>query len=285
MKSGFYRESFLDYVNDPAINRSFLHDMIMWSPGHARHKQENPEDTTSLRLGHAFHPGVLEPEKFKNEFVILPTNCMAGTKDNPNKGMKANKQAFDANCAANNQVIMTQKEYDNIEEMRAVIENEQAAVDLLSNGEAEISGYFEDPNYPGILIKIRLDWINKEERIITDLKSCADSRPFPFRAAAHKFGDDMQAFMYSYGVTQITGESHGEFRFICVESKGFHGLMIYRADTEMINTGYKKYQKAMTLYQKCLERDEWPGYDSACQDLGSPGYANNDEIVEEVIYD
>lgn len=273
IKQGFYREPFIDYIKRPAANRSFLHDMITWSPGHAKFKQDNPDDTESLRLGHAFHPSVLELEKFKKEFVILPTNCMAGTKDTPNKGMRANKAAFDAQCAANDQLIINHNDYDNIREMAGVVHADQNAINLLSDGEAEVSGYFRDPDYPHILIKIRIDWLKKKERIITDLKSCADARELPFRAAAFKFGDDLQAFMYLFGATQITGESYSEFNFICCESKGYHGLTIYTADDEMLNTGWKKYQKAMALYAKCLERDEWPGYDSTPKPLGSPSYA------------
>ncbi len=283
IKQRFYRESFLDYVNAPAINRSFLHDMITWSPGHAHYKQENPEDTISLRLGHAFHPSVLEPEKFEKEFVLLPVNCMKGTKQNPNKGMAANLAAFEAQCEANNQLIINQKEYDNIREMAAVVHNEQEAIDLLSDGEAEVSGYFQDPDYPDIWQKIRLDWLNKKQGIVVDLKSCADGRKGPFRAAAFKFGDDLQAFMYLFGATQITGEAYSEFRFICVESKPYHGLKIYRADDEMLNTGWEKYQKSMALYKECLEKDEWPGYDPTCQDLGSPSYAK--ERVDMAIWD
>jgi len=283
IKSGFYRQSFIEYIKTPAVNRSFLHDLITWSPGHARYKVEHPDDTDSLRLGHAFHPSVLEPEKFEHEFVILPANCRSGTKENPNKGMKANLAAFNAQCEANNQLIITQDASDNIRQMAAVVHSDQHAIDLLSNGEAELSGYFVDPDYPDIPIKIRIDWINKNERILTDLKSCADAREFPFRAAAHKFGDDLQAFMYLFGTTQITGESYSEFNFICCESKGFHGLAIYTADDEMLNTGWEKYQKAMALYAKCLEKDEWPGYDSTPKPLGSPSYAK--ERIDMAIWD
>lgn len=282
-KQGFYRESFIDYVNSKKyINRSFLHDMITWSPGHAKWKQDNPDDTASLRLGHAFHPGVLEPEKFEKEFVILPANCKSGTKNNPNKGMKANLTAFEAQCEANNQLIISPKDFDNIREMRAVIQSDQEALDLLSDGEAEVSGYFIDQEYD-IKCKVRIDWINKKNRILVDLKSCADARHFPFRKAAFDFGDDLQAFMYLLAVTEITGEPHNDFKFICVESKDYHGLHIWEADQEMIDTGFKKYTKAMILYKQCLESGEWPGYDSTPMPLGSPSYAK--ERLTGVYYD
>ncbi|GAF84154.1 unnamed protein product, partial [marine sediment metagenome] len=128
------------------------------------------------------------------------------------------------------------------------------------------------PDYD-VLVKIRLDYINKKTRIIPDLKSCADARKELFRTMAFNKGYDLQAFMGLYGVTQITGEAHSDFRFICVESKGFHGLKIYIADQEMLDTGYKKYQKAMEFYKKCLEKNHWPGYTPIIEPIGSPEWA------------
>ncbi len=282
MKQGFRQETFIDYITSPAFNRSFGHDLISWTPGHAKWKSDNPEDTVSLRLGHAFHLGILEPERFAKEFVILPADCQSGTKDNPNKGMGANLAAFKAQCEANNQVIMTQKEYDNIKEMRAVVHSDQNAIDCLAQGEAEVSGYVLDPEY-GIWIKVRLDWLDKQNKMITDLKSCADARHFLFRSSAFDHGYDLQAFMGKYVAMQLTGEDYG-FQFLCVESKGFHGLKIWEADEEMLQTGYAKYQKAMTLYKQCLESGKWPGYDSTPEPLGSPGYAK-EKIGSMAIYD
>lgn len=272
MRNGFYHQTLIEYLQSEGVNRSFLHELLQHSPGHARWKQDNPNDTKSLRLGGAFHPGVLEPDRFKNEFVILPASCQSGTKENPNKGKVANLAAFEAQCEANNQIIITQEDYDNIQEMAAVIHGNKEAMDLLSGGEAELSGYFTDPDY-GLLVKIRLDYINKKENIIIDLKSASDARHNLFRASAENHGYDLQAFMGLYGVTQITNRAHSDFKFIVVESKGFHGLKIYIADKEMLDTGYKKYQKAMELYKKCLEKNEWPGYVPIIEPLGSPEWA------------
>lgn len=281
MQQGFFHQTFVEYIEGKGINRSFLHDMISWSPGHAKYKQDNPDDTASLRLGHAFHPGILEPGKFEKEFVILPADCMKGTKKNPNPGMQANLDAFKTQCGLNNQVIMTQNEYDNIMEMQAVVHNDRNAIDLLSQGEAEVSGYCLDPEYD-IWIKVRLDWLDKNNRIITDLKSCADARHLLFRKSAFDHGYDLQAFMGKYVAAQILGEDY-EFQFLCVESKGYHGLKIWEADDEMLQTGYAKYQQAMKLYKECLDSDKWPGYDSTPKPLGSPSYAK--ERVTEAYYD
>ena len=192
--------------------------------------------------------------------------------------MKARKETFLTIAEDSGQTVIQPADHQNIREMAAVIQADQKAMDLLSDGKSEISGYYVDSDYPHILQKIRVDWINKKERIIVDLKTSTDVRFHPFRASIYKYGYDMQAYMGLYGVTQITGEAHSEFRFICVESKGYHGLKIYRADDEMLNTGYKKYQQAMKLYSECLEKDEWPGYDSECEDMGSPEYAKNKDM-------
>lgn len=269
-KAGFYHESLWDYLKGPGINRSFLHEMIQYSPAHAKFHQEHEEITEALRVGDAFHAAGLEPKRFEQEYVILPGDCKPGS----GTGMKARKEAFEAEAEAKGQTIIQPADHENIEEMVAVIYNDKEAIDLLSDGEAEISGYFVDPDYD-VLVKIRLDYINKKEGIIIDLKSCADARKELFRTSAYNYGYDLQAFMGCYGVTQITNQAHSDFRFVCVESKDYHGLKIYKADQEMLNTGYEKYKKAMVLYKQCLEQQKWAGYDSTPEPLGSPTWAKN----------
>ena len=279
MKTGFYHQSLFDYIKGEGINRSFLHEMVDRSPGHAKYKEENQEITESLRLGDAFHAAILEPERFEKEYVVLPVNC----KPRSGEGMKDRKAAFEAGAEEKGQTIIQPADRDNIKEMAAVIQGNQDVLDIMTDGVTELSGYFTDPEYD-VLVKIRLDFINQKDNIIIDLKSCADAREFPFRSSGYNHGYDMQAFMGLYGVTQITGIPHNDFTFICVESKGYHGLDIYQADLEMLDTGYKKYKKAMTLYKQCLESDKWPGYDSTIKLLGSPAYAKEQREIE-VIYD
>lgn len=276
IKSGFYRESLFDYIQGEGINRSFLQEMIDKSPAHAKFKQEHEEITDALRFGDAFHAAGLQPKRFEQEYVILPQDCKPGS----GEGMKSRKEAFVADAEAKSQTIIQPDDQENIKKMIAVIRAEKEAVDLLSDGEAEMSGYFVDPDYD-VLVKIRLDYINKKQGIITDLKSCADARLALFRTMAFDKGYDLQAFMGLYGVTQITGQAHSDFRFICVEkqkkkeSRNYTGLKIYIADQEMLDTGYKKYQRAMELYKKCKEKDQWPGYTPVIEPLGSPDWAKN----------
>ena len=274
MKKGFYRESLWDYIQGEGVNRSFLQELIDHSPGHAKFNSEHEEITDALRFGDAFHAAGLEPERFEREYVVLPLDCKPGS----GQGMKARKEAFEFMAEEKDQIIIQPDDRDNIKEMILAIQSEKEALELLSDGEAEMSGYFVDEDYD-VLVKIRLDYINKKTGIITDLKSCIDARLAPFRAMAFNKGYDLQAFMGLYGVTQITGEAHSEFRFICVEkqrkkeSRNYTGLKIYIADQEMLDTGYRKYQKAMDKYRLCLKANKWPGYDPVIEPLGSPEYA------------
>lgn len=279
MKTGFYKQSFIEYIEGEGINRSFLHEMINHSPGHAKFQQKHDEITPALRLGDAFHAAILEPKRFEKEYTTLPLDCKPGS----GAGMKVRKEAFEAQAEADSQTIIQPTDMENIKEMQAVLQSNQDVLELLSDGVSELSGYFVDPDYD-ILVKIRLDYINKGHNIIIDLKSCADARPEPFRASAYTYGYDMQGWMGLYGVTQITGIPHDEFYFIAVESKDYHGLKIYQADQQMLDTGYKKYQKSMALYKDCLEKNQWDGYDSITELLGSPTWAK-EQKESTAIYD
>lgn len=68
-----------EYREAEGISRSDLFK-ISRSPKHFKYEQENPaEQSKALLFGIALHSYVLEPEKFKEEYAIIP-NCDKRTK-------------------------------------------------------------------------------------------------------------------------------------------------------------------------------------------------------------
>ena len=278
MKQGFYRESFWDYIKADGINRSFLHRMINKSPGAAKWEQEHPETTDAMRVGDAFHAAVLEPKRFRNEYIVLPDNCRPGS----GKGMKERKEAFETNAAKGGLTIITPNDMEMITSMQSSVSRNKEAMTLLDSDLKEVSGYFLDPDFDNILVKFRADCIHKDTMIVPDLKSCADARKALFTKSAYEHGYDMQAYLTLKGISIITGCQHTDFRFICVEKKGFCGNTVYPTTEEFLEIGRRKYVKAINLYMDCVTKDKWPGYPEISEPLGPPAWAKENL---EYIYD
>jgi hypothetical protein len=209
----------------------------------------------------------LEPERFRQEYVEKPEGMSFATKEG-----KAWRALND------DKAILSHEDSESIRGMAATIRNCKTAMDLLINGEAELSGFWNDPQH-GFLCRLRMDWINKEKRVIVDLKKCTDARPEKFTADAYKFGYGIEAAWYLYGVSQITRIEHRDFFFIAVESDPPHGVQVYRAEDEMIVEGLKECNRMIEVYRECRETDVWPCYPDELKPLSLPGWVKRREPV------
>jgi hypothetical protein len=260
METGFYRIDNDKYHDGPGISRSGLVRLLR-SPAHYK---TPVAETPTLRFGKLFHLAVLEPDKWTSEAAPMPQGLDART--------KAGKAAK-TDIEASGKEVVSYKDWLTISEMAMAIMRNKTARDLLKDGESEISGYWPDPRYPDILCKCRLDWINKPKRVIVDIKKTTDARQHPFTALGYRLGYHMEAAWYLYGATQITRIEHRDFYFICVEDTPPYAVQVYKAGDEMISEGLLDCARALEIYKRCLDTDNWPAYGDDVKDLGLPGWA------------
>lgn len=263
-KPGFYKLSNEEYHKDPALNKSGLVELAR-SPRHFKAMKEEPKETTpAMVFGSAFHLAVLEPDEYKKKIVIAPSVPKRSKAD------KATWAAFNDRVQKGGLIPISQEDADTIEHMKkAVLENETAAA-LLSDGIAELSGFFRDQT--GVMCKIRTDWITGD-RIVVDLKSCRDASFSAFQRDSANLKYHWQAAFYLDGLTTLTGEEHVDFLFLCVEKTVPYGVAVYRLDHEAIEAGRRQIRPLINQYAECLARDYWPGYVDTVQQLGLPRWA------------
>lgn len=260
IEPGFYSISNESYHASEGVSRSFLWRLLDYSPKHA---QAGIEETEAMTFGTATHTAILEPERFEKEYVAIPADCRVGS----GKGQKERLKAFRGDLKANGQTEIKGEDRASIVAMAESIHKHPVAGPLLSgDGVSELSGYFMDPMYD-VLVKVRPDWLRKDNRIIVDLKKTTDARRRKFLTKVEALGYYMQAFLTLYGVTQITGKLHTEFYFVVIEDKPPYELMVYHASEEFIHMGNIDYVKAMRIYSECLKANTWPGYPQEADEL------------------
>lgn len=271
IKQGFYRIPDEQYHSGPGVSKSDL-DLILRSPRHYKSKEERKE-TPALILGSAIHMSVFQREEYCKRYAIKPEGMNFATKEG-----KAWRDFH-----GENKIILSWEDSQACEGITKAVREHPIAADLLSDGEPEVTGYWQDPEAPHILCKLRADWINKAKQVIVDLKTCMDARERDFKRDAYNHGYHRQAAFYLYGVSQITRIEHRDFYFIAVEKEPPYGVAVYKASEDMILEGLKDCAKAMGIYKRCLEEDRWPCYPEEVQELGLPGWVTRKEpnfIVE-----
>lgn len=265
-----------DYHKGPGVSRSFLWTLLDKSPADARVEKE---ETDAMAMGTALHTAILEPNRFEREYKVIPADCRVGS----GKGQRERLSTFEATAEINGWTTIKAEDMESIKRMaNAVRSNEDAKV-LLEGIEAEVSGYWFDPDEKDVLCKIRPDGIQTATGILVDLKKAADARERIFVNKAHGMGYHVQAFMCLYGMTHITGVEHQEFRFIVAEDHEPWNVVVYRASQEFLHVGGIDFGRAFRLYVECLRSGKWLGYPGGVHDLNPPGWRMRKEMMSEII--
>ncbi len=207
---------------------------ILRSTAHYVYNKENPmEDKPHFRLGSAIHCAILEPLRFKDEYVISQVfDCRT------NAGKQA-KAEFES--AHKGKFIITEADMEAINGIAENVAYHDDAMRLLQAGTNEVSYFWEDPE-SGIWMRGRAD---SESRFATlDIKSTDDASPKGFVKSCAKFSYDMQAAIYNDARSIVSGEDK-PFVFLAVEKKAPYSIGLYVASKEMLASGLVQYREAL----------------------------------------
>ena len=247
-----------EYRSDKAYSRSDLFKLAK-SPAHFKWAMDNHEQSTSaLEFGKAFHTFVLERDKFDEEYIVVP-NIDRRTKEG---------KALAAQIAESGKVPISSETFTQIEAMAAsVMSNKYAAV-LINSGEHEQSYFWQD-SQTGIELKCRPDCRTdlKSTSVIVDLKTTESADTDSFMRSCLKYGYDLQAAMYTQGVSEVEGKPH-KFVFVAVEKSPPYACNVLEADEFFIKKGRRDMQDYLAILKECLTSGDYYGYN------GSEGYPN-----------
>lgn len=275
---GWYHLSNEDYHAMEGVSKSMM-SKILDCPARINQPGED-EDKDSLQFGSAFHTAVLEPDKFSKEYVVIPADCRVGS----GKGQRERLAELEDEARAYSQTIIKSEWVEQIGAMRDAVMMQPAVKELglLEGGEAEISGFYTDPDFD-LLTKIRPDYLKKDRPLIVDLKSAADPMPRKFTSVAYDKGYHIQAAHYLYTAMKLTGIPHEEFYFIAVEKpklKGqYIGVQIYKTSihSQLCTKGLMDRARALSKFAECYRSGIWPGYETGVRELDLPGWVKRSQ--------
>lgn len=235
-----------DYRALDATSASGL-KVLSRSPAHYKASLSSPS-TPSQRLGTAAHAAILEPDRFRREFVDT------GVDD-------ARKSEFKQAAKSIGERALKSTDYAAAVAMSAQVHANPRAAALLEHADTmtEAVVVAVDPE-TGVMVKCRFDAINPVTRRSADLKSCRDARPDQFLRAAYDYGYHISAALYVDAYRWATGDDL-EYEIIAVESAAPHLCRPLLYDETAIQEGRAECRRLLRAYADCMSRDVWPGYE------------------------
>lgn len=248
-----YGLSNAEYHRSPGISNSGL-GLINESPANFIWNRDAPVDeekTKALDMGTALHCILLEPDEFKDRFIIAPEFNRRTTAG------KAEEQAFLSESSDLGKTIMTTEEGRKLNLMReSALAHPDARWLLEADGHAEASIYWNDSE-TGELCRIRPDRILTHRPIVIDVKKVDGMDRF--RNQVFEFGYHRQDAMYCDGYKQHFGEDP-LFLFLIVSSTvncGRYPVRVRPLDDEAKDLGRALYRKNLNEYHRCRTESDW----------------------------
>jgi hypothetical protein len=272
------------YHRDPWIDGSVSNSdakLLLDAPALYRYAKDNPRTWGSrqMNLGSAAHTKVLGEgdEIVKIDAAEYRTNV--------------SKQARDEALAAGKIPLLGVRKYDDrlteyetVDAMAKVLEQDPLAPQLFARGRAEVSAFWTDPE-TGVARRCRFDWLPDvvpgQRLIVPDFKSTEKSvSPGSFARSADDFGYDMQDYTYSSALAVLGVDVDAAFVFVVQSVKPPYLVAVHQLDDDARELGRQRTLRALRRYQYATDTGDWFGYEGQVHDVSLPGWAFKTEEFE-----
>lgn len=237
-------------------------------PAKFRWAMDNPRVSDAFDLGHVAHRLVLGKG---NEYQVLVDDDGNPYKDRRRQAA----QALDAAIRDDGKVPILASDLEQALAMSEAIRNDPLAGPLFTDGDAEVSLFWPDPE-TGVIRRARFDWLRRPREgkrlLIGDLKTARSADPYLFGKSAADFGYAISAANYVDGAIACGLDPDPAFLFAIVEKTEPYVVTVLQAPDDVIELGRGLMRAALRLYADCSSKDQWPGYLTTIGDLELPGY-------------
>lgn len=224
--------------------------LLRKSPLHYKSDRERKRvPTAAMIFGTAVHKLALEPDT--QAFAVKKTNWAS-------KEGKEEKARLEASGLP----ILSEADAERALAIRDALHADKRIAALLDGAVKEKPNVW---NQYDVLCKAKADAVKGDT--ILDLKTCIDASPAGFQKSVAAFSYHLQAAHY------MAGFEASDFVFICVESQAPHATALYRLDKATLTAGALEMKRAAEIYRRCLQTNDWPGYDANVGTLTLPRWA------------
>lgn len=188
-----------------------------------------------------------------------------------------------AKAIAAGRVPMLPHQHAEAEAIAQAVRDHPTAGALFDKGDAEMSGFWRDPEF-GVWRRCRWDWLTPYEEV-ADLKTCADASPDAVAKAMHNFGYYTQNPWYRDGWAELigNGEQPRDFLNVFVATEPPYLITIARLSDEHVELGRERCREALERFRDCTEAGVWPAWSEDIIDISLP-YWKAKDIESEILH-
>lgn len=236
---------FEEYARLKAMNASTLKHGAR-SMAALKHIYENGDDrdTDAMRTGRYIHAVVFEPDTLNEKYAYNDDN--------------RNSSKYKKFAAQNeHRTILKSADRKQAEIIRNAMRLHPSLKHYLEGGKAELTITFKYKMHP---MKIRIDKIFDDLRVIFDLKTTVDPRPFRFQRVAANKDYCFSLGLYARVVKELTGYWYGCSLGVVPTTPPYEAdAACVTIPHHYIEDGANRAFKMMDIYLECRSKNHFPG--------------------------
>lgn len=224
------------------VRASELKDILVSPRLYEWRRVHGREEKDVLRVGRAAHTAILEPHRFRAEYVTWEG------------GRRFGKEWDAFRTAHAGRTILTMDQLDTARQIAAAVRAHPIAAALLSQaGKAEVSITWLHQR-TGLQCKSRIDWLCSA---LVDVKTCRDPAPHMFSGAAARLAYHVQAAFYSAALSSMGMEL--PVKIIAAQNVEPYDVAVYSVPDDVLLIGEQLYEAALDKLAVCQKAGSWPG--------------------------
>lgn len=211
---------------------------------------KEPQDSTAFDIGKATHILLLEPHDFDRSVCVVYADSW--------RTKEAQTQREQARLGGLIPLLVQQ--YQDVKRMREAFLSDPICKALdFSDGVKEATLAWQDAE-TGVWLRYRPDFLPNHTNYHADVKTAESANPPAFKRAVEEHGYFMQAAWGLDAHKAVLGEEVSKFAFMAIEKKKPHLASVHWVESEALYWGRKLNRRAIRLFAKAMEKNEWPGY-------------------------
>lgn len=207
--------------------------------------------TRAMTLGTALHCLCLEHPQFPSRFCL---DC----RDRFNMRKPAEKEQYQAICAAERRTVLTAEEIRLLHEQAEAIGRHPRAAKAIydADGISEQTVVWEDEE-TGVPLKARLDRVSRKRRIIADLKRTESFGPKEWERESWERRYHCQAAHYLDAARQEWPDVDWRFVFVVVSAARPVRVAVREPDADLLHLGWDENRKSIEQIAEMAANNSW----------------------------
>jgi len=248
-EQGAFDIPFNAYRETDGVNYSTL-KLMYPTPAHVLAPRDKEEETPEMILGSLIHRAILEPEVPLSRIAIKPDGMSFATREG--KAWRAQREEA-------GMLIVPAKDWESLGGCVKAAATNSFIRDALRGAMTEVSLFAQLPT-DTLMRKARVDAV-PVGNYLGDIKTVEDASPEAMRKYLADRGYARQAAWYLKLWNHLFPKDQRDtFVFFLLEKRPPYLSACYQVSTEALRIADEKNEEQFTLYQRCVNWGEWPGY-------------------------